>query len=64
MDAEERRAAAARIEWLRMAALKARDRAKTPNLKNADLQRALTQAQTAEASADELQAELDALPPL
>ena len=60
MNEEQRRTTAARIEWLRMAAYRARERAKTPNLKNAELQQALSQAQTSEARADELQAELDA----
>lgn len=60
MDDEERRIATARIEGLRMAAQRARQRARTPNLKNEELQRALSQAQEAEASADELEAELDA----
>ena len=62
MDDEERQAAVGRIEWLRLAAERARRRAKQPNLKDAEIRQALSQAQQSEASADELQAELDAPP--
>ena len=63
MDDEERRAAVGRVEWLRLAAERAQRRAKQPNLKDAEIRHVLSLAQQSEASADELQAELDALPP-
>ena len=64
MDDEQRRAAAARVGWLRMASQRARKLAMTANISIADLQRLLTLAQTSDVYADELEAELDALPPV
>ena len=64
MNHEQRAGMTAEIKALRLSAAHSRDRAERPERNNRERALSLAAAQKMDAQADELQAELDALPPL
>ena len=64
MDHEQRAGLVAEIRALRVSATHSRERSERPERNERERALSLAAAQKIEAQADELQAELDALPPL